>query len=230
MDFVYICRSGTNEELRYSIRSVEKHFPDSKIWVVGYKPYWYSGNFLPVKDSTVKYENIRLAILAITSCKEISNNFVLMNDDFFIINPIKKIPTYYGGSFEDKVLRYQSINALNGYTRLLRSTLLFMQKQRLNLLDYDLHVPMVFNKKKLKPIASIPNVCTRTLYGNTYNIGGKLINDVKVYPSGSIYQTLENGISKDFYFISSDDDSFDNLYNDILKDMFNTPSRFECPQ
>ena len=48
MDFVYICKEGVNEELKYSIRSVVESFPESNIWVVGGKPDWYTGNYIQV--------------------------------------------------------------------------------------------------------------------------------------------------------------------------------------
>ena len=38
MNFIYICRVGENEELRYSIRSVLNSFPEANIWVIGGKP------------------------------------------------------------------------------------------------------------------------------------------------------------------------------------------------
>ena len=57
MDFVYICKSGDNEELRYSIRSVINSFPEAKVWLVGGKPNWYSGDFIEVDQRHHKYAN-----------------------------------------------------------------------------------------------------------------------------------------------------------------------------
>jgi len=48
MDFVYICKDGVNEELKYSIRSVVESFPETNIWVVGGKPDWYTGRDISI--------------------------------------------------------------------------------------------------------------------------------------------------------------------------------------
>jgi hypothetical protein len=84
MDFVYICKPGDNEELRYSIRSVLYSFPDANIWLVGGKPSWYSGNYIYVDQKHHKYANAINNLHAICDSNEISEEFVLMNDDFFI--------------------------------------------------------------------------------------------------------------------------------------------------
>ena len=55
MHFVYICKDGENEELRYSIRSVLKNTKDAVIWVVGGKPNWYIGNYIKVIQDQNKY-------------------------------------------------------------------------------------------------------------------------------------------------------------------------------
>jgi hypothetical protein len=72
MDFVYICKDGINEELRYSIRSVVESFPDSNIWVVGGKPDWYVGNYIKVDQKLTKYKNALYNLKAITESEEIS--------------------------------------------------------------------------------------------------------------------------------------------------------------
>ena len=60
MDFVYICKDGVNEELKYSIRSVVESFPEAIVWVVGGKPDWYIGNYIKVEQKESKYKNTRI--------------------------------------------------------------------------------------------------------------------------------------------------------------------------
>ena len=90
MDLVYICRSGDNEELRYSIRSMVANVPHDNLWVVGGKPSWYIGKHIPVKQSDDKYDNARNNLKAIVESSEISDRFILVNDDFYVTKPIKK--------------------------------------------------------------------------------------------------------------------------------------------
>ena len=41
MDFVYIVKEDEkNEDLKYSLRSIAKFYPENKVWIVGYKPSW----------------------------------------------------------------------------------------------------------------------------------------------------------------------------------------------
>jgi len=86
MNFVYICRGGENEELRYSLRSVVNSFPDSAVWVVGGIPKWYSGNKISIEQNAGKWANAVNNLNAITESPDIPEEFVLMNDDFFITN------------------------------------------------------------------------------------------------------------------------------------------------
>ncbi len=111
MDFVYICKDGDNDELKYSIRSVVASFPEANIWVVGGKPEWYVGNYIKVPQNLTKYKNAFYNLKSITESNEISESFVLMNDDFYIIKKINNIDNYHGGSLLEKINLYQKINS-----------------------------------------------------------------------------------------------------------------------
>jgi hypothetical protein len=68
----------------------------------------------------------------------------------------------------------------------------------------------------------------RSGYGNLNNIGGQLITDVKTYGSKSILSPRSFDFTKkDADFISTEDGSFNLVYESILKDMFSEKSRFE---
>ncbi len=228
MDIVYVCRKGDNEELRYSIRSVVKNLPESRVWVVGYKPDWYVGDFIPVEDTSGKFNNIRLALLAAANHPKVSKNFIYMNDDFFLIKPIKRLKTYSGGLLSDKVARYRQINPTSGYVISLKKTMECLNRLGIkNPIDYDIHVPMILNKQKLIDIAYLP-FQTRSIYGNFYQIASETITDVKRYHSGSYMSNMSYAGNK-YPFISSEDKSFDLLKDTILADMFPEPSKYEVP-
>ena len=103
MQYVYVCRPGENEELRYSIRSVEANLPSGEIWVVGGKPSWYSGNYIPVDQVAGKQNDAIKNLFTIVESDKIQENFVLMNDDFFVVKPVSKIKIYHGGTLENKI-------------------------------------------------------------------------------------------------------------------------------
>jgi hypothetical protein len=225
VDFIYICRSGNNEELRYSIRSVVKHFKDANIWLIGHKPDWYTGNFKSVQDVGGKFNNINNCIKQICSIDQIDNNFVLMNDDFFFLKPMDEIKIYHSGLLMDKINNIILEVGQNSYTRLLLKT--HKQLNKLGIakpLDFDIHTPMPMQKDLLfKTIdqAYFP----RSAYGNLAKVKSeKISSDVKVYTKN---RQSYDYLSGDLPFVSTLDESFEQVYNDILKEMLPDPSQYE---
>jgi hypothetical protein len=229
MDFVYICKDGNNEELRYSIRSVVKSFPDSNIWVVGGKPTWYDGNYINVKQVLTKYRNAIQNLNAICNSNEISEEFILMNDDFYIVKNINTIETYHGGLLLDKINLYQKINSNSNYTRKLAAT--YKKIKSLNIespLDYELHVPMIMEKKKLKQILqNNDQFLWRSIYGNVFGVGGEQMEDVKVYTKGPLVLKSYNLKKDEHIYLSSADTSFDMILSNILKKQFTEKTKYE---
>ena len=229
MDFVYICKDGDNEELRYSIRSVMASFPDAKVWVVGGKPSWYKGSFIFVQQRSAKYINAVNNLKQICSSKEISEQFVLMNDDFYIIENINKVDTHHGGLLLDKINLYKKLTSKSGYILKLEKTLNKLSDLSIKSpLDYDLHVPMVMEKEKLATtLKHGGEFLWRSMYGNLFNLGGEQIDDVKIYSEGPLVAKSYSLIKDKHKYLSSTDTSFEIIYNNILKDLFKTKSIYE---
>ena len=221
MDVVYVCRSGDNEELRYSIRSVVANFETvGKVWVVGSKPDWYSGNFIAVTDTSTKFNNIRYCIKAACESDLISDNFLLMNDDFFILRNQNSGILYHGGLLYNRYQTHTATNGPNGYAKLLLQTHEALRKEGVEEpLNYDLHTPMVINKEKMLTVVDQP-LSIRSYYGNKFNVGGNEIEDVKVYESKG-----PSKINSDT-FLSTEDRSFSFVEN-FLKEQFPIPSIYE---
>jgi hypothetical protein len=225
--FVYICREGENEELRYSIRSVIDSFPDADIWVVGGKPDWYVGNHLPVPQTKSKYNNARENLLQTCHMKDISEEFVLMNDDFFIIDKINKINEYHGGPIREKSARYNQMYQGGQYARFLADTYYWLTKQKINEpMDYDIHVPMKMKKQNLLKIIGHKNVLWRSAYGNMFGSGGKEIHDVKVYSEGFKTESYDWKNPKTPY-LSTMDSSMEGEVLEFLQDRFPNKSNLE---
>jgi len=231
MDYVYVCRDGDNEELKYSIRSVEKNMPPGKIWVVGGKPDWYTGNFLPVEQTNKAYSNVREQIRVACSHEEVSNDFVLMNDDFFVINTVKEIPTWYTGTLAERIAGLQDMKSHNsGYLRLLIMTNNVIRRSGIkDPLDYEVHVPMIMNKEKALTILR-SSALWRSYYGNKYNIGGVRHDDVKIHSNTLLEDRGRNliDVSTEPY-ISGSDYNFDFLKDTILDKLFPDASSCESP-
>jgi hypothetical protein len=223
MNFVYSCRSGDNEELRYSIRSVKHFYPKSIIWVVGGKPDWYIGNYIEVKQNKSKNKNIHANLFAACQNKNLSNNFIYMDDDFFIFNYLERFNFLYDGTLSEKIENYDKDNILNSYSRQLRNT-----KKQLNKLgiktpiNYELHVPMPVEKPKVeKTLRRGDNFLWRSMYGNLFDVGGIKTKDVKIYKELN---------ATDQFSSTSEGKSFNILFDSVLKNKFKDPTEHESDQ
>lgn len=229
MDFVYICKDGDNEELRYSIRSVMASFPDAKVWLVGGKPSWYRGNFIFIQQRSAKYINAINNLKAVCSSPDISEEFVLMNDDFYIIEKLESIDNFHGGLLLDKINLYKTITQNSGYISKLEKTLNKLSDLGISsAFDYELHVPMIMEKDKLKTVLRHGSeFLWRSMYGNLFSVGGTKMVDVKVYIDGPLTAKSYDINNKTHKYLSSTDTSFQMLYTTILKQLFKTKSIYE---
>lgn len=218
MDFVYICRSGQNEELRYSIRSVVKYFKSSEIWVVGGKPDWYSGNYIFVEDIGNKFYNINNCYKNIINDNRISNDFIIMNDDFFLLSNNNNY-RYYDGIMKDKIISHIELHGNSSYARALKGCVTALKERGIEEpLNYDVHTPMALNKANLAEVLDL-SLAPRSMYGNLFISNGINSNDVKIYK-----HSKNIDLTRDF--ISTEDNSF-SLIKDKLHELFSEPSRFE---
>lgn len=182
LDVVYFVKDGiSNEEFRYSLRSICKNMPFARVWVFGGCPT----NIVPDvrirvnQEGKTKWDRVHAMFKLACENKELSDNFILFNDDFFIMKPMDRIETYYRDTLENHV----DVLGKGPYRNLLASIDEELKRRRLGTKSYELHIPFIFNKNKLlKLINDNPDLrCTRTMYGNTYKIGGEKRDDVKVF-------------------------------------------------
>lgn len=195
MDIVYLLKDSPEiKELNYSLRSL-KNLPHDKVFFVGGFPQNINPekvSHIPVLQTGTKYQNTTHSLKMAICNKEISDDFILMNDDFFVMTPIKdpvKELNLHRGPVEDVIEDYKKRynGKIHPYIEGMVSTCKLLQKNGIKKpLSYELHVPMVFNKKKLAEMFSIadeeniPVLHKRTLYGNLFMSGGKQIKDVKM--------------------------------------------------
>jgi len=229
MDLVYICKSGSNEELRYSIRSAVKNLKFDNLWVVGGKPDWYIGNYIEVPQKHGKYENLKHNAAAIVQSKEISDTFVLMNDDFYIIEQIDALHNFSGGRLIDKANLYDRLATNSRYTKRLFDTYEKLRKMGIeNPIDFELHVPMIINKSGFRHGVKY-DLLWRSMYGNIYEIESQhMEEDVKVYVNSNLNPKSYNISNLKYPYLSSEDKSFMKVYKTVLKNMFKSKSPYEA--
>lgn len=229
MDYVYICRDGDNEELRYSIRSVVANGNPGNIWVVGGKPDWYCGDFIAVSQNENKYKNVHNNLIAICNSDQISNPFVIMNDDFYIIKKIQNLPSFYNGSLLKKFNEYEELMGLTNYIKKLLAT---YKKIKLigikNPLNYELHVPMIMEKEKLNEVLKYGHkFLYRSMYGNMFNVDSIETKDVKIYSEGIFASKEYDTNTNNSPFLSSADSSFYLILKSILELKFLHKTKYE---
>lgn len=231
MDIIYPYIKG-NDELIYSLRSLV-NLPHNKVFIVGEKPEGIDLTkvcYIPFAQTKTKYKNTTEILKMMCNNSAVSDDFILMNDDFFILKPItnpkEELNLYRGNAlkvYEHYVQRFGA----NGYSKGMLETIYFIQ-DKLNIqepLGYELHVPFIFNKSKflkmfeLEGIDNILALHKRTLYGNMYYKGGNSIKDVKVFAFGSLPLPEQK-------FLSCSDTAWENLRSYMQK-IFNKKSIYE---
>lgn len=229
MNFVYICRGGENEELRYSLRSLANSFPDASVWVVGGIPTWYSGNKISIEQNAGKWANAVNNLNAIIESPEIPEEFILMNDDFFIINKIDSIKHYHEGLLLDKIEKYDELKMDPNYVKKLGHTYARLQRMGVeNPVSYETHTPMTMLKSRLAEVMQYcPPSLWRSMYGNVHNVGGEQIKDVKVYYRDRFATISHDYTASDLPILSTDDESFISVRDLVLKKKFTKKSKYE---
>ena len=229
MDFVYICRSGPNIELKYSIRSLYANTEVNSVWVVGGKPDWYKGNHIAVRQDKAKYVNAQNNLKEIINSNKIPNKFVLMNDDFYIIKPIQSITTYHGGSLSDKAALFKKHRSGLYANKLMDTVNILKENGVPHPLDYAIHTPMTIHKENFEFAVNLGG-SIRSIYGNMNRIGGiKLpVDDVKVHPARVIYPKSFDYKKNEFDlpFLSTSDQTFRDVFRGKLY-QFDKPSPLE---
>lgn len=234
LDIVYIVRPGeSNEELRYSLRSVAKNFPHRNIFIAGYKPSWVKNvTPIPVHQTGTKYQNAEANWQAAMADNRISRNFVLFNDDFFILQPVTELPNYHRGKLADVIAHYHELQPGGAYVTNMARTAQMLDKlgvKQQAQFSYALHVPMIMNREKRQLLYRISELLNpekrdiqmRTLYGCFYRIGGIEIKDVKL---SKVEHTPTGGET----FLSSLDNSFKNgKVGTYLRNTFTEKCRYE---
>lgn len=232
MDIVYpIKRTKDNKELVYSLRSLENIEYDN-VFIIGELPNFQIFNiaFLPTQQFDSRYEATTNNIKVACQCSDLSEDFILMNDDFFFLQQTKiEELNLDRGSLKEQVQFYhKNHNPLTRYDRLVEQTYLYYKE--LGYSDprsFELHCPMIINKKKFLSILPLfksesLHCCKRTVYGNEFIKDSKTIEDVKIL---SNIVTKEDDWDK-MKFISTSENMFKTVEPFLLK-KFPNKSKFE---
>lgn len=233
MDVVYILGTGSvwdNNELRYSLRSIaENLYSFNRVFIVGEQPAWlHNVEVLAMADPTAdKWRNSYLKIKAACECADLSNEFLLMNDDFFINKPVSAVdfPYYFSGLLASNPNSKQNLRlSPKGQTAAL------LHSYGKKCFNFALHCPIRYEKEKWlsMPIsADLPGILSpRSFYCNYFDVPGKLRQD-QLLGGTMTERRLNSYVSDKEYFSIFSNFARSPVFRDWIAARFPNPSRFE---
>lgn len=215
MDIVYLVKNcQEDEELTYSLRSLV-NIPHDKVFIVGGCPKNLNRDkiiHIPTIQGPDKYKNTTNGLKTVCQDSRLSEDFILMNDDFFILKPIKDPVSELNlcrGTIKEVLEKMRTRHNTDGpYMTSMHQTDIYLQDIGVKTpLSYELHIPIVLNKTKFLGVFSLPYITDaqlihkRSIYGNLYLTNSAKIDDVKVY------RDFETPIGSD-KFLSTEDISW----------------------
>jgi hypothetical protein len=214
MDVVYILGTGSlvnNLELKYSIRSLEKYMRDlRRVYVVGEEcPHLPNVEHVFMQDPTKEgWKNAYLKIKRACELQELSSEFLLMNDDFFLTKPMT------GADWP-----FYALRGSNGGTCGMHS--------------FQIHAPVRISKEyyKTMPFSVDLRACRspRTFFLNFYKAPPMFCDDF-VLRIGEKMPVPDEQIKKWPCFSIDDTAMLVPEFVLWLDEMYPEPSRFEQPK
>lgn len=231
MQMLYIIGSGSlhyNEELRFSLRSVERFCPEiTEIIVVGEPIHFLSDKvkFYSLAEEQGNKE-YRIGMKVYNTCKlgYVKGDFIFMNDDFFFTKPIDFSLNYCKGELKE--------TNMQNYQKAIFDTKQYLISQQLSYNHFDVHTPIIYNSKKfinLKPHLDRSRLATngfvvKSLYGNVNKLVPTMYEDCKL---NSLQTPREFERMRNTSVLSCSDGAWRKGVRDYLKQQFPIKSKYE---
>ena len=227
MDIVYfVKRTPRNEELRYSLRSVVENMDNPTVWFVGGCPYYLKPDHQIIFRQTAnKWNNVSDMIRQFCIAGNTPDEFLLFNDDFFLLDPTDWLCNLYDdtlGNLQKRVTKKNN-NHASRYVKRLEEAERVLKDKGYTTYNFELHCPFRVEKAKMLEVLrefGPKTPCKRSLYGNKYFKNTFEAQDNKI--------VLKEDRIPQGLFVSTEDASFkDGKVGEYLRKRFHHPSRFE---
>lgn len=239
ISLVYVIRDDTDSsawELKFSLRSVAKNLSGiaNACIVTNALPPFVNPETVSLIQETdgerLKDANICRKILAACNDGRVTDDFLFINDDHFILKPVdaREIPPYNKGRLMEKY------NLWTSYSRLLEKTHKFLRAASLDITHFDIHTPIIYNKAKFQQMAQFfkwkQGVVIKSLYGNFHQLDSShLMEDLKIKQPLALDRI--NALTTGRTFLSTDANAKSSGMIQFLTERFgSTPCRFEKQQ
>lgn len=208
-----------NEELRYSLRSVDKNLKGiGEVVIFGSAPKWTKARIVKTRAFPDKMRDARANLEAAVASVTISDPFWLFNDDFFVMKEMQKIPVVHRGEMvTNEKYSYQMKKAVE-----------YLEKSKLDppYLLYECHTPILVWKRVMKPI--LESTGTRALVKTIYmNLMGWPLNLDTFHGNAKVYPDTPR-VWDDWPLLSTSNSSFSRSeVGHFIRETFPDPSRWE---
>lgn len=218
-------------ELKYCLRSIEKHVKNyGTIFIIGKDPNFTNPLHVKVVPMEDVFRNPARNIMSkiYKACRilEVSDNFLMFNDDFFVVKDInaETYPFYYENTLDHP-------RVFGDYTPHVKATTQALLSKNLPIKDFDLHKPIIFNKTSFLEVMDQytwdrpHGLILKSLYCNTLGKVGEPTQDAKLrYQFGEDY--IKNFIAKTDVFSVADAAITPELIK-VLEELYPEKSKFE---
>ena len=244
IDLVYVLGKGSrwkDNEIRFSLRSVSKNLSNVRqIFIAGEFPDFVKNCIhvpcADIFDPAINADgNMTHKLLTVCNRADLSENFLFMNDDFIINQPIaaNQIKWLHKG---DMATQPPSYWVSQFYRHRLKRTFDELKARGMTTMQYDYHAPMLMNKHSFIPVmaqfdfASDIGYTFRSLYGNSMKLPAiPILQQKNVFFK---YHTIEhlNAKSLDVNFIGYNDQGLNDSLKWWLIDRFPNKCKYEADQ
>jgi len=200
-DMVCPLGAGTiwdDNEIRYSLRSVAKFMPDiRRVFLVGRWPkagiqdrFPFDLVHIPARDlNGCKEVNIKDKLLLACRHPDVSDKFLLWNDDYFLLQPCSSAwqdwPNYAEGTLEGRLRTRISRDI---YWKSMDATRRALNQRALRTHYFDVHCPIVYDKALFPQVMARyapewdrpEGLVIKSLYGNALKLKPTPFKDLKI--------------------------------------------------
>lgn len=243
-----------NLELKYCLRSIEKHLKGAgNVFLVGECPEFVNKSSLihiPFEESSdnkhrahniyskimagINYVNVKYGFVTIEEeilflVKQISDNFLFMNDDHFLLTDYQasEFPYYRRGLIEthrqgNEAQRIQMENTV----AVLKDNLIN------NPVDFDVHTPILYNKQAFIKLFGAESFWPdygygiKSMYCNFNRIEGEEIEDLK-FSEPLLKDTILEVLKGRQMFSTGDKVFRSGGMKEVLEELYSTKSKYE---
>jgi hypothetical protein len=241
VDVIYPVGSGSrwdNNELRYSLRALEKNFLDlGRVFVCGAKPPWLTNVIHIDVPDLPRNKDANLIDKVLAACKAgMSDLFVRSSDDELILRPVhaSDLLHFHGGNLAE---RGEAFFSQNPWHERLRHTYNALRRRGVSTWHFDTHIPTLCQKALFEKVASeYPYGKGRGYTINTWYLNhegvenpppldGRKLTLERATPGGSVAEIRAKIAGKQY--LGYNDAGLTAALKQVLQEMFPTPSRFE---